>query len=576
MEDRLAILESRLVQIERRLSALEGASEMGAEGQTLPPEPGLDSTFFSRTATHLGRVLLIFGGAYFLRAVTDYQFVHTALGIAMGASYALLWLFIAYRAGRVDAQRPSAAFYSVASTILALPLLVEAATRFELISGTQGAMALTVFCALALGVAVARNLRSLAWLIAAGGVATAFYLISATYTAVPEVIFLVLLAIGSLWAVYIREWKGPQWIGALGADTGVVALVLITTSDKWTVDPLNALVLGASLLVAYLASFAVRTHLLDKHIGVFEIVQGILAIGVIVFVASAASSAGRVDSLVLGVMTVVLGCGVYALAFTPATLAARGRNFFFYSTLGLGLAAAGSGILVGPDNGAAGWALLAVLLAWLSGRRNMVTLSFQCTLLLLAAAVGSGMLGTGFEALTGDAKTWPAVTGQQLIVGMATVACLFIPVAQQSTRWRRLAAIPQMAVLAVSICGVGGMLIALAAPQMTGVPGQGADLPMLATMRTAVLSFAAMTLAMSSRSPRWPEARWLVYPVLIVVGAKLLVEDFPHGHAANLFVALGLVGIAMLTVAKYTSWKKSETPAEGASGEGAPGEGTPA
>jgi len=570
MEDRLAVLESRLAEIEQRLSALEGASEHGAEGQVLPPEPGLDSSFFSRTATHLGRVLLIFGGAYFLRAVTDYQFVHTGLGIAMGASYALLWLFIAYRAGRVESQRSSAAFYSVASTILALPLLVEAATRFELISGSQGAMALTVFCTLALGVAVTRNLRSLAWLIVVGGVGTAFYLVSATYTAVPVVIFLVLLAIGSLWAVYRREWKGPQWIGALGADTGIVALVLITTSDKWTVDPLNAFVLGAALLVSYLVSFAIRTHILGKHIGIFEVVQGILAIGVIVFVAEAASTAGRVDSLVLGVMTVVLGCGVYALAFTAGTLAARGRNFFFYSTLGLGLAAAGSGILIGPENAAAGWSLLAVLLAWLSGRRNMVTLSFQCTLLLLAAAVGSGMLGTGFEALTGDGMSWPAVSGQQLIVAGANIACLFIPVAQRSARWRKLAAIPQMALLAVSICGVGGMLIALAAPQMTGVPGKGADLPMLATMRTAVLAFAAMTLAMSSRSPRWPEARWLVYPVLILVGAKLLMEDFPHGHAANLFVALGLVGIAMLTVAKYTSWRKAETPAEGTAEQGTP------
>jgi hypothetical protein len=67
------------------------------------------------------------------------------------------------------------------------------------------------------------------------------------------------------------------------------------------------------------------------------------------------------------------------------------------------------------------------------------------------------------------------------------------------------------------------------------------------------LSAASVTLALSSRFKRWPEARWLVYPVLLLVGVKLLLEDFPNGQPASLFVALALVGSALLLVAKLLS-----------------------
>ena len=72
----------------------------------------------------------------------------------------------------------------------------------------------------------------------------------------------------------------------------------------------------------------------------------------------------------------------------------------------------------------------------------------------------------------------------------------------------------------------------------------------LASLRTAVLSAAAVTLALSSRHWRWPEARWLVYPVLVLVGIKLFLEDFPHGQPATLFVSLAFVGTSLLLVAR--------------------------
>jgi hypothetical protein len=73
-----------------------------------------------------------------------------------------------------------------------------------------------------------------------------------------------------------------------------------------------------------------------------------------------------------------------------------------------------------------------------------------------------------------------------------------------------------------------------------------------------VLSAASVTLALSSRFRRWPEARWLVYPLLILVAVKLFLEDFPNGQPASLFVALAFVGSALLLVARLLSRTDSE------------------
>ena len=146
-----------------------------------------------------------------------------------------------------------------------------------------------------------------------------------------------------------------------------------------------------------------------------------------------------------------------------------------------------------------------------------------------------------------------------MIISGATVACLFIPVAQKSTRWGVLAGLPQLIVLALSIWAVGGLIIAYLAPTIAGVPSQAVNLGVLAALRTAVLTISAVTLALSSRHERWPEARWLAYPVLALVGIKMIFEDFPNGRPLTMFIALALVGGALILVAKLLRRKKRET-----------------
>ncbi len=559
VEQQLAEILERLTRVENRLEEATGRTVSAPSAPEAPmaaeelPAVEIGEGTMSGLATHLGRTLLIFGGAYFLRALTEFGLLPAAAGVLLGGAYAFLWLFMAWRTGTREDAGPGPIFSGLASVLLAAPILVEATTRFALLSAAQAATALTLFTGLALVVASRTRLRSLAWAASISGLLTALILLRTTHEATPFTAFLLLLGLGTLWVVYSLNWKGLQWLGAIGADAGVAILALLSTTDQWSVEPRAAFIAALALLLIYPASFAARSHRFRRNMGAFEVVQGLAVIGIVFWTTSRTSaSTGDGPTILLGAICLLLGAAAYFLAFTPETRSARGRNFFFYTTVGLVLIVGGSALVMGAAKAAAAWSLLAVVMAIFSGRYGRVTLSLQCTLLLVAAAAASGILATGFRALTGSGvETWPQLASWHLIVAAATVACLFIPVAQRSERWGVLAGIPQLIVLALSVWAVGGLMVAFLAPTIAGVPGPEADLGALAALRTVVLTLSAVTLALSSRHRRWPEARWLVYPVLVLVGLKLIVEDFPNGRPLTMFIALGLLGGALIVVARF-------------------------
>jgi len=559
MPDRIADLEQRLAAVEQRLNRLEGRAPAAPQpAAEVPDEPTLGEGFSTNAPALIGRVLLIFGGAYLLRAITEYQIVPTGIGLSLGAAYALFWLFRAFAIGRDAAHQTTALFFGGASVLLALPLLAEATGRFQLLSGAQGIFALGVFAAMCLYVSIARNVRLLAWLIVLGGTITAFAILRISHSTVPVSMFLLILGLASLWACYMRQWKGVRWLGALGAAAGVLALALLTGSDQWSVDERAVFLLGGALLVTYLVSFGIRTHIQGHDAGVYESVVTLAAIAVAVITALLASKAGRLAMEPVGLAVLTLSGFAYALAFSTETRTTRGRNFYFYTTLGLLMLVVGSRMLLSPAVAATVWSLLALAMAWCSGRFRRVTLSLQCTFLLLAAGISSGLLETGLLALAGgDPQLWPTRVAWHLVIALTTVVCLFIPVAQHSERWGVLAGVPQLIVLALSVWEVGGLMVAYAAPLLAGAGTAEADRALIAALRTAVLSASSVTLALSSRFERWPEARWLVYPVLALVGIKLFVEDFPEGQPVTLFFALAFVGSALILVARLLSRDKT-------------------
>ena len=552
IESQLADVEKRLAAVEQRLRALEGSTPAQPRPVAdIEEAPSLGEGFLSSITTHIGRVLLIFGGAYLLRAITDFQFVPVAVGLFLGACYAVFWLAMASRKGAVDERRADAAFYAGTSTLLALPLLVEASTRFAVLSGKQGVLALLLYLAAALFVSDRRNLRSLAWLAVGGGIVTAFALVITTQVLLEATALLLLLGLASYWIVQRRGWMGLQWLGAAGAGGAALLVTGLSQSDQWSIESSTALWVSAVLLLAYLLSFVARSLFAKRHVGGFEVVQTVLVAVVALASTVVAAQSGEVDLGSMGLLITLLGIAGYALALSPQNREVRGPDFFFYSTFGLVFVLAGTLLLLSPLTAAFLWSVLAVVMAVFSGRLGWVTLSLQCTALLLAAGIASGLLAVGIQALSGAAAgDWPALTAEKVVISLATVACLFIPVAQHSERWGVKAGMPQLLVLALSVWEVGGLIVLFLAPIVAAAGTEGADAAIVAAIRTAVLSVAAVTLALSSRFRRWPEARWLVYPVLILVGVKLFAEDFPNGEPATLFVSLAFIGSALILVAR--------------------------
>jgi len=67
-----------------------------------------------------------------------------------------------------------------------------------------------------------------------------------------------------------------------------------------------------------------------------------------------------------------------------------------------------------------------------------------------------------------------------------------------------------------------------------------------AAIRTAILSLSAIILAALGSLRHLRELTWLVYPVLVVTGVKLLLEDLRHDQPLALFVSFAFLGVALI------------------------------
>jgi hypothetical protein len=128
---------------------------------------------------------------------------------------------------------------------------------------------------------------------------------------------------------------------------------------------------------------------------------------------------------------------------------------------------------------------------------------------------------------------------------------------------------PELLLLAVLAWGAFGVVAAAATAAFLGEPGAAVpgavgsaavDPAALALLRMVVVAGAALLLAWVGRFRRYQEAVWLVYPVLVAGGFKLVLEDFLLGRAAELFAALGLYGAVLIVAPRVARASRSLHP----------------
>jgi hypothetical protein len=100
LEARVEELAGQIADLRDRMSALETLGRAPAEPRPasvvrVPREAALPTalpTAAMRTVSLIGRTLVVLGGAYLLRAITDASVVPKAGGVVAGLAYAVWWL----------------------------------------------------------------------------------------------------------------------------------------------------------------------------------------------------------------------------------------------------------------------------------------------------------------------------------------------------------------------------------------------------------------------------------------------------------------------------------------------------
>jgi hypothetical protein len=545
-------LEARIAQLEGRAGSPDAAAP---EAAAAPPESvaaGAAPTVRGwrdpiAVLSLIGRLFIVLGGAYLLRAMTDAGAVPPAAGVALGLAYGLVWLAFADRAGRTG-QRPSAVFHGLGAAMVAFPVVFEATTRFKVFPGAASAAALAVLTAGILAVAWRRRLQSLAWIAVAVAIPTSVVILAKTGVVVPHAVFLILFGVAALWMGYSLDWLLVRWPVAAVADIVAVGVTMRALAPQPQETPAAALGVQMALLGAYLASIAIRTLVRGRNVIPFEVVQTVAALVVGLGGALSVTRATGLGASALGVASVLIGIACYAVAFAFIERQQnRGRNVYFYTSLAIVLALVGVRVLLPGAAETGVLAALAVVCSAAWSRIGRLFLLLHAAVYLLAAAIVSGAVGYDIrEVVAGAGPPWSVPSLAMLVVLAAAVLSAWLAAREPASDGSTWARVPRLVIVLVLVLSAGGTLVGYLAPAIGRQADGSIDAGLLATIRTGVLAIAALIVASIGRHARFREWDWLVYPLLVGTGVKMAAQDFLHSRPATLFVALALYGAALI------------------------------
>jgi hypothetical protein len=560
--DRLELVVEQLREevgsLRERLDALDaGRAERPVEaGAKDPPENPRRTSVSARAArdpydpivilTLIGRLFLVLAGGFFLRAMTEAGVLAAPVGVGLAFLYAAIWLVLADRAGR-RGQSSGALLHAIAAALVAYPLLIEATTRFKVVAVGGSLLGLSALTAAFLAVAVRGRTHAVAWICVVAALPTSAILMLKTGVAAPYVLFLIGFGVATVWLAYSQGWTLIRWPVALAADLAVVAVTLRALGPGHPEAFRVVMLLQVLLVGAYLGSIAVRTLVRDHNVTLFEMTQTALVLlvgfgGAVLLT----RSAGPLP-IVMGVASLVFGAACYALAFRfVGRHADHERNVHFYSSLALVLVLAGLMLdLPGPWLAAVS-ATFAVLAAWGWMRFGRPDLLLHSGAYVIGAAVATGGLSYAAWALLASPERW-ALPGLVTVGVTAAAALAAYFAAGRPYPQGGVAASGLRFVLALVLVWLAsGCVSGYLAPLLAVPAGAAVDLGVLATVRTGVLAVATLCVAAVARRGKFREWAWLVYPMLVFIGLKMVAQDFKYSRPATLFIALALFGLALI------------------------------
>ena len=504
----------------------------------------------------LGRALLGLAGAYLLRALTEAGTFSPRIGVAIGLVYAMLWLVWAARTPA--ARRLEAALHGLTSVLVLSPLLFEATTSLHAISTWTAGALLLAFTLFGLAVSWRKDLLIVATFATLAGLGTSAALLWSTLDVLPFTFVFLAIALAMEVSACLNHWLSERWLTATAADLAVLLATWLVTLEHGLPEGYAAIphaaLLGAqvALLGIYLASTIVRTLLRGFTFTWFETAQCALAF--LISVGGGLQLTSHDARVAPALALLALGCAAacYLVSFLMLDRGGElSRNFHTYATFGFLLAVAGSRILLSGAAAAVAWSVLAVAAIWVGGIFLRLTLKVHGCIFLLLALGASNALEQAAGLLLGE-RTWPGGAPWAIWSGALTASLCY------ALGTRHAAAVTpswSSRTLRILVAGTAVLLLAgVAAGLLTAgyhlIFGVEATHAYCATLRTFVLSAAALLLAWAGG--RWdrPEFGRLVYPVMALGAYRMIVVDLHQDRTAALFLSLLLYGGALILLPK--------------------------
>jgi len=199
-------LESRVSSLESRESVAVPLEPPPAfEAETPVSEFEFSRPSASRVFSLLGRSILIVGGAFLLRALTDGGTIPPLAGFALGLAYALALIFLSDRALRLGDESGATALGFTAA-LVAFPFLFETTSVLKLVSPLTGGLILVVISGIALASAWRRSVRLLSWVYSMAVLATALAMGFAAGAPAFFALVLLALCVATMLMAYSRRW----------------------------------------------------------------------------------------------------------------------------------------------------------------------------------------------------------------------------------------------------------------------------------------------------------------------------------------------------------------------------------
>lgn len=554
---RLEKAELRISDLEQKkvLSSNQASAELIQDNEIIPSFfPKLPQGITRvKVFSIIGRTFLVLGGAFLLRAFTENQTFIPLVGASIGLAYALLWLLFANHAAGKN-ETFSASFHGISSVIIALPLIFEASTKLNVFTPIQSVFILLIFTIIALVISAYRKLRSIYY----------FYILAAIFTSIPLMfnsgklelftVFIIILGLTSIGFKYFRNWHFMPWIASFFANLCVAFLASTASSPEKLVGRYSGVSITFSLIIIILyllinlSGFIAATLYLKRQISIFGMFQSLFALTIGLIGSISITHGMGMGYDILGIFAAFFAVAFYFIAFKHLKPEAK-VNFYYYAWMAFILAVAGIWILCNESFRILFLGLFslgAILLTKYTERFN--TLSIQSALYLLLTALFASTIQFSISSLISTenyAIVFTPVSTLVLIL-MMVVYIVHVLLGKQFVKKIHL---PRFTVLLITAFGIFGFIVST----LSGFFVFNLDpinLSYLALIRTIVLAIFTVILAWLGNKPKLIELSQLVYPLLIIGGLKLFIEDLGAGTPITLFVGFTFYGIALISAPK--------------------------